>query len=229
MTNIVIVEDDQLFSRKLYTYLKQEFRNDVIDIINYDYNNLFSRHYKLCFIDIELGMFNGIEIARRYQNIEENAIIVFISNYDDFIYSAQIIKMFYFIRKSYFEEDFKQFISKYAIEINNNNKVFEVLSNGNKVFITLQSVLYVEVVKNNCYIVTKDKEYKIRSTLKALYQEIESDSFCQINQHEIVNLKYVRTIVGKEILLENNLKFQISKRQMQQVIHKFYNYNIMFL
>jgi two-component SAPR family response regulator len=63
------------------------------------------KKYDIIFFDIELSGLNGIEIARKIREFDENTIFIFISYLNEKVYEALDLTIFHLIRKSHFHKE----------------------------------------------------------------------------------------------------------------------------
>lgn len=72
-------------------------------------------------------------------------------------------------------------------------KSISVKDGDTTVLLDLNSILFIEVSKNYSFIMTEEKEYTYRSTLKALLPLLPRDAFTQCHRSYIVQLKNIKT------------------------------------
>ena len=123
---IKIVDDDQVFAKKIermvYDGFKDIFLDYSIDCITSHFEDRYFEKGDIFFLDIDLKEKNGIKIAEEIRENNSNAIIIFVSAMNDMVFDSLIVQPFYFIRKDNFDRDMKiacTLIQKYI------NKLFK--------------------------------------------------------------------------------------------------------
>ena len=108
---IKIVDDDQVFAKKIesmvYDGFKDIFLDYSIDCITSHFEDRYFEKGDIFFLDIDLKEKNGIKIAEKIRENNSNAIIIFVSAMNDMIFDSLIVQPFYFIRKDNFDRDMK--------------------------------------------------------------------------------------------------------------------------
>ena len=106
---IKIVDDDQVFAKKIesmvYDGFKDIFLDYSIDCITSHFEDRYFEKGDIFFLDIDLKENNGIKIAEKIRENNSNAIIIFVSAMNDMIFDSLIVQPFYFIRKDNFDRD----------------------------------------------------------------------------------------------------------------------------
>lgn len=112
----VIVDNHQEDIMTLYQFIKDELQN--IDIYQpQDITERFYQDYDIYFLDIEMQP-SGIEIVKTLNQVHPQAIIIFITHHDSYIFQTQIYNPFYFIRKTHLQEDLSIALSLLKKQIN---------------------------------------------------------------------------------------------------------------
>ena len=99
---IVICDDEKIYVDKVYDIVKKYCENDEIscyenaeqllnDIENSTYNN------DIYILDIEIDNVNGLDIAKAIREKDTSALIIFLTNYDKYVYDAFEVKTFRYI------------------------------------------------------------------------------------------------------------------------------------
>ena len=73
------------------------------------------KRYDLIFLDVEMGMVNGIDAGIKIRQYDAKAIIIFVSSYPKYAISAYDCEAFYFVVKPIDSDKVKQVLTK-AIE-----------------------------------------------------------------------------------------------------------------
>ena len=108
---IKIVDDDQVFVKKIkdivYDNFKDIFLDYSIECITSNFEAQYFEKGDIFFLDIDLKEKNGIKIAEEIRENNSNAIIIFVSAMNDMVFDSLIVQPFYFIRKDNFDRDMK--------------------------------------------------------------------------------------------------------------------------
>ena len=169
----------------------------------------------LYILDIDMPGMNGFQLANRIYETNPKATIVF----DSFKLNA-----FYFIRKSFLEEDLFSALRKYVRQFSNDKAEFVINDSEQIKAIPIQTIVYFEVSHNDLYIHTLDKEYHLRKSMKQLLDEFHHDSFIQIDQNFLINCSFVQEMKGNTIILLTGHAFTVPRRNIKQVKNQYISY-----
>lgn len=225
---IKIVDDDQVFAKKIesmvYDGFKDIFLDYSIDCITSNFEDRYFEKGDIFFLDIDLKEKNGIKIAEKIRENNSNAIIIFVSAMNDMIFDSLIVQPFYFIRKDNFDRDMKiacTLIQKY---INKNHKIITFDFNGRKTSMQLSDIIYLESFLHEITIHAPFNDYKYSSTFNKMMSLINSTNIIRIQKSYAVNLFWVKEIYKEELLLRNGVTLKIGKKYQQDVIASYKEY-----
>ena len=183
----------------------------IIDIENYDF----------LFIDIILAQDDGISLAKKVNN--KTTKIIFISNNEALVYDCFDIHLYFFIRKAFYEDDFKRLLTKIEKDEAESNKQYLVDEKNNQ-YIRYVDICYIQSHRNMCTFFTIDHEYQQYITLKRCAETLcKNIAFYKINSYTIINFKYVTKINSQSVTLSNKQTFNVS-RQSKDIVEKYHAY-----
>ena len=109
---IGIIDDDTQFSQVIKNKIEENtcFSESSIDVFNNDFKSLQLKDYDYLFIDILLMQDNGITIAKSIDN--KNTRIIFMSSNETLVYDCFDIALYFFIRKTSYEDDLERLFIK---------------------------------------------------------------------------------------------------------------------
>ena len=216
---IGIIDDDLVFSNILKKQIENSnyFCENDIDIYNDDFQTIDIENYYFLFIDIILAQDDGISLAKKVNN--KTTKIIFISNNEALVYDCFDIHLYFFIRKAFYEDDFKRLLTKIEKDEAESNKQYLVDEKNNQ-YIRYVDICYIQSHRNMCTFFTIDHEYQQYITLKRLCKNI---AFYKINSYTIINFKYVTKINSQSVTLSNKQTFNVS-RQSKDIVEKYHAY-----
>lgn len=233
MFNIAIVDDNKQIRKYTKEIIDQTlFSLDIgYHILQFESSEHFlnsncEQLLHLLILDIELPNMSGIELAKKVSQRTDNIVIFFLTSFDGYMKNAFGLNVHRYILKS----ECKNILPKELIEIvrlftEKTTKNFKT-PNGH-IHLVLDTILYIESIERNPYINLIDGE-KIKlssSTLRSILHELDDDRFLHINNHTIINMKYIRKFSNKIISLEHLTKeFEISRRKSKEIFRLYHEY-----
>lgn len=223
MLEIAICDDDAIILKTLGKYFGK--LNDATikyDIYNsadtlYRYVEEQGTVYDVFILDIEMQGMNGLELAQKIREKDSNCLIIFLTNYSQYVFSVFEVITFDFLRKPLEYSEFENLIKKIKRYFNITKGVFVFSYRKNSFSIPFEEIYYIEKSGRRAYLYSKDKEYIFNMTLNEIWKQLDSGAFVAIYPSCIVNLFYVREIVRDELILKTGDKLFVSKKYCQEV------------
>jgi DNA-binding LytR/AlgR family response regulator len=179
----------------------------------------------IVFLDIDMPKINGFNIAGEINRRSDDTLIIFVTNYDNYVYTSIKYRPFRFIRKSKIAVEIKEALRSALNEIIYKNKYLEL---GVKYFnekIFLSDVIYIESKRNYAELnATNGEKYKYRSALSKLEDELKSYDFVRIHAGYLVNMRHIHLIKDDIITLSNGEQLNISRRLHKSVLEQYREY-----
>ena len=225
MINIAVVDDEPLFIDTLINKIADCCSSLKIKYFVDKYSNGYDilenyKSYHLIFLDIEMPSMDGIETAKKINELKGDSEIpffVFITSHDEFVFDALKSFPYSFIRKSDIDDEtsFSKIMIKVSKAIDNNCKTINIRTNRQEIVLKIADIVFIEKYK------TKSEKYPVKSSL-VFYEEMLSDfGFIRCHEGYIVNLNNISKIFDKAILLTNNETVPMSRNKCKMVKEAF--------
>lgn len=206
MIKIALIDDSIDDISKLSAYVSS-YHSQIKFVLNYftSFNDYLkgSKDYYAIFLDIEIGSKeNGIELARY---IDKKTKIIYLTNYDSYVFDAVHQSLFDFIRKSYLKEEFSRLMDKLLLTYQNENYLLNF--EKPKLSIRVDDILYFESNKNYEYCYLEHGCIKIRITQKELMSKLEElplNIFVKIHKTVIINCNKIKQITSSGTIVMKN-------------------------
>lgn len=224
--DITIIEDEKEQQELLKTFLRKYLNEKMLpyQITTYKNGESFLKEYRqgkadLIFMDIQLGEGheNGMEISKALRKIDNDVLLVFVTNMSQFAVEGYSVDAIDFIVKPIQYEPFRMKMEKACHLLLSKSHMKNILISveGGSKKILAGDILYVEVSNHDLYYHTKNGEYKVRMTLRNALEQLEGLPFSQCNSCYLVNLHYVEKIEKEYVILSNgeSLKMPRTRRK----------------
>lgn len=228
MISIAFVEDEEEVQNMLRSYLER---------YNAEHGNPFSKSeffssgedflasgktFHLLCLDIDLkGGIDGMEVARRVREHDDVTAIVFITNLAQYALEGYQVQALDYVLKPLSYTDFAMKLSKAQRIIerySNNRPLLLETVDGKKELVNLKDVEYVEVRKHYLTYHTVNGDCTIRSSMRAEESRLSGDSFFRINSYLLLNLFYLRSVDGDDVILKNGKRLPISRSRKTEFL-----------
>ncbi len=218
--NIAVVDDDKMFIRKIIRIIdKICLENSILyNIDSFNNGDSFIKrydNYHIVFLDIEMPMLDGIEVAARVnalKNTNDLPYIIFVTNKDNMVFTALKEMPYSFIRKIYLDEDIKRCILNINNKLQVKHQKYPIKIARKTEFIDLNSIIYLEKEKNYVLYRSLTTSYRERASLDEKEAELCTKGFIRIHVGYMVNIIHIQEVKSKEIILDNGESLPLSKK-----------------
>ena len=227
------IVEDSIKSREELNDLIKKFQTSTYDFLisNYENGDLFLKKLKkstfdIIFLDIDLPGKNGFEIAKDIRNIDNEVIIIFVTNLAQFAINGYSVKAFDFILKPLNKDKFNQTFYRVIEELNHkyNDEYIIVSYKSETLKIPINDIYYIEVSGHNLIFHLVNGVKQVRGSLTNLETKLNKFNFSRCNNPYLVNLKYVTSFKGEYIYILNNDKIRISQTKRKSFLSDLNNY-----
>lgn len=223
MLRIAICDDEQICLEHekeiIEKYLNSRNEQSIIDVFTSSQKLLEAAvdiPYDLLMLDVEMPGMDGMEVAWKLHEINEKALIVFISAYIKYASHGYRVNAFrYILKDENIEEYIKECLEKIIKNIGIDNRKVSIEFTIGKRELRVNDIFCIKrqgnytlfEIDNNCKEVLKQKKpvKKVREIM-AQYEFITVSSGVSINPYHI---KYVK---DNDVWLDNGEKFTIPYR-----------------
>lgn len=221
---VLIIDDDLVFGKKLGNLINEKFgneKNDIVIKINVSSIDL-KQKFDYYFIDIMLEGENGINCGKMIIDKNYFAKIIYMSSEESLVYDTFASKVYFFLRKENLKHDLERLWIKINQDNVKNTDYIEIISDRKRQMILKKEIIYIESNRNKCQIYIIKEQYEVYRTLKSFLNELDSNQYFRLNSYTIINLEYVKSVSGKEVVLINGESF-VLKRNYNDFIDAYHN------
>lgn len=168
-------------------------------------------------IDFENASYNGMDIARQLRKFQNDAIIIFATNFIEYAPEGYEVKAFRYVLKRDLEEDLKTAL-QLALQ-QRNKDTLQVQCDRELIELPLDDILYLEVQQHSVTAFVRDfasaegwKTYSFYASLSALEEKLEPQGFLRIHKSYLVNMRYIKKYQCREMTLEGGFTLRVGEK-----------------
>ena len=228
MYKIAIVEDEAEQSERLVTFLKNYAKKKDVEIQSVVFHNGidfltdYTAEFHAVFLDIQLPMMDGMSVAEKLREKDEDVIIVFVTNMAQLAIKGYKVSALDLLVKPVGEFEVSMELDKIMRRVKDTeDKYLYVNAQGGLTRILFSEIYYIEMLDHNITIHTKKGELSYRGTLKSLSEKLDGRMFSRPNNSYIVNMSYIRGIQGDSIFIEPNEQIFFSRARKKPFLNDF--------
>lgn len=236
MINIVFCDDNAQFLITLKALVERECLKQMPESEDYTLGPAFgsgkeliehikTHHVDVLMLDIDMPDLNGFEIARLLCKEYKHIKIVFMSAYDNLVYSAFEFYPFAYMRKSYISTELPKLLKRIVEKIREPERQMTLATTTGPKMIDVNSIAYVESKKNYYAVcLIQGREYLCRGTLTDFEREVSKYDFYRIHSAYLVNMEHIEKLRENGFILVANKSLPIAQRRMQEFKKAYMRY-----
>ena len=227
MIKVVICEDDLLMLKFMETIIHNELTKYVADLQMIAINrsedeSVFTARADIYFLDIDMPGKDGITLAKEIHNRYPAAIIIFVSNYDEFVYDCFEANPFRFMRKNIFEASISKVIKDTLKKVEELHQYLFIESKKCIHRLLQREICYIEKIDAKLHIKMADhQEFECRFSIKEMQKQMNEKYFVQIYPSVLVNVMQIEQFSKNTIVLRNGEKLPVSRRLRENARLKY--------
>lgn len=206
MVKIVIVEDDPSDLSRLTDCLRQyeKEQREQFSVKSFsnpsDFLNTYQPDCDLIFMDIELPLFNGVDVARQLREIDSVVTLVFITNMEQYAVNGYEVDALDFVVKPINYYRFSSMMRKALRGIaRRGEKEIVVQSTGTITRLRTSQIYYVEIRDHLLIYHTDQGKFESWGKLADVEAELSNHHFVRSGSSHLVNLRHVISVTGNSV------------------------------
>lgn len=225
MYHIAILDDDY-GSAKLLEYKIKKLTSDfIIHVYQKPEDLLGNMIYDAYFVDIEMPIVNGFNVAKQIHK-DQNVPIIFVTAHEHYAIEGYEYNAFRFVSKIDADKQLPRIVYDLNKEITNNKVYLIGRSEGCYSKVCIKDILYLYSEGNYVYVVSqgkKEKVTRIRSSIKKLADQLPQGEFFMPCSGWIVHLDYIVEIHIRtnEIRMSNDCKIKFTRLRKKGLIQAY--------
>ena len=238
--NVFIVDDEPLARAELRYLLEQTALVNVCgesESLEDFYNTTQYEQVDCVFLDIELGMNNGLDIAKQLLLHTQRPEIIFATAFDEYALQAFEVNAFDYILKPFEAQRVQAAVEKLVakkiaaqaktmeeIKISQLDKLdkLTVYVNDRILLMKIQDILYCTSEDSKTVVVTEQGRFFASESLAALEKKLTLKGFVRVHRAFIVNLEHIVELEPwssskYNLILHNRHSIPVSRLYMKDV------------
>lgn len=214
MMQIYICDDEPQILKLIVERIRHYLPNDRIKAFSSGRELMEAMSKVFCdilFLDIDMQDINGMDIARWLNDSKQRPLLVFVTSHDELVYESLQYHPFGFIRKSHFSKEIGKILDDCRKELDSHQKHFHFRMSGQEVVLLVADILYFEADGNYLKAYTVSGQYRFRSTVAAVENNLAAEGFVRVHKGFLVKLSAIRIFGNENLILINGEEIPLGK------------------
>lgn len=222
--SVMVCDDNEGVCQEIQDALQQYIeRNELAVELFYSGEELYKTlesgsRADLIFLDIELGMMNGIQTGGKIRDIlmDEDVSIVFISGKTEYAMELFGVRPMDFIVKPFSAEDITGAVEKAMYLAGRKQKSFVFRSGQETCSTAFSDIIFFESSSKKIIMHTACGICEFYDKLPCI-EEMLDGSFLRTHQSYLVNMRFIEAYGAEELKLKNGEKIPVSRKYRSSV------------
>lgn len=230
---VAIVDDNPADFGRLQEYAKrfEEESGEVIHTEIFSDGAQIAERYRekgrfdVILLDIEMKYLDGMNTAGQIRKLDEDVLIIFITNLAQFAVRGYEVGALDFVVKpvAYPAFSAKMYKAKRRLK-SGQEKMLTVRSKSGLFRLSTRELIYIEVRNHSLIYHTTMGSYQCTGSLKAIEKELAGLAFAKCNSCYLVHLSYIEKVTNEWVLVAGNEKLQISGPKRKAFLQRLTDY-----
>lgn len=176
-------------------------------------------------LDIDMPDMSGFEVAKIICKDYKDTKIIFMSAYDNFVYSSFEFYPFAYIRKSHVSDELPAVLGRVVKKINEavQSVIFSTVSGARAAEVS--SITHVESERNYFTVHMQNGEkLTCRGTLAEVEKKLEQYDFFRIHSAFLINFEHVERMLDNGFVLVHGASLPIAQRRLHDFKKGYMDY-----
>lgn len=209
MITVAIVEDELQQMEQLCSFVRKYQATSKNELSLHTYtdgdellDDFRPGKFNILLMDIQMKRIDGMTAAKKIRALDDNVIIIFITNIVQYAVKGYSVQALDFIVKPIDCDAFAQKLEMAIAQVHKREAATVVIKllSGFTIF-RLDEITCVEIVSRKLFIHTLDKSFQCNETLQGIEEKLNDERFYRCHAAYLVNLQNVRQIDPSDLLV----------------------------
>ena len=235
MIQIILCDDNDVFLEKFRAEIHGSLKKSKITAVVQTYSSAeaipaaMMAEADILFLDIDFTdkNYTGIDIAKKIREVNDHAVIVFVTNYIEYAPEGYEVQAFRYLLKSDIESKLDRCLEQILGKMQSVQETVLINSAGETLELPLSDILYIESQLHNAVIYIQTlgtdtvKEVRVYSSLSNLEQQLSEKGFLRVQKSYLVNMRRIAKYQCSEALLDNGTVLKVSQKMYAEQKKKY--------
>lgn len=175
-------------------------------------------------LDIEMPGVNGMELARRLRQEQEDLPIVFVTGYPDYMAEGYEVSALQYLLKPIQQEKLFACLDR-ALRAAKTSPPLLVPCGEEVVRLRQEEILFLEAFAHTVQVVATGGTWTTAGGIGRWETQLDADSFVRPHRSYLVGLRHVRRIGRDDLTLDDGRTIPLSRRRWEAVNRAFIRYH----
>lgn len=185
---------------------------------------LKGKKYDLIYLEIQLKGENGIALAQKIREVDENVLFIYVSDYEKIMRELFRLRVFDFINKPVNENHFIQIFLEANEKICQKKAYFKFQYKKEESKELFSDILYFESKGRQVYIyLNSGRTAKFNSKISDVENKLKGSKipFLRVHQSYLINYHFIQSRTKSNVVLANGVKLPVSEKKQKRFAKEY--------
>ena len=172
-------------------------------------------------IDFENEEQNGIDIARALRQVNDHALVFFVTNFIEYAPAGYEVQAFRYILKRDMGEVLERYLMQAMEQLAEDREYLCLRDRVETAELPLDEIVYLEVIDHEVSVHSENALHSVHATLSGLEKQLENRGFLRIHKSYLVNMRFIRKFRSRECLLSDGTTLAVSEKNYAHQKQKY--------
>lgn len=232
MFKIAICDDEDIFIQELKACLNRyasETDREFCFFVYHDGSEFLEKYnaeYNLIFMDIRMKRLNGLRTAEAIRRTDRSVGLIFLTSFREYVWKGYEYRAVNYLLKPVSYPVLKRELDRFFDSYQDQNEPYLVFSNDSGRYKVLyRDICHAETDRRNVLLHFAGTRQVIYKNMKQVASLLcQHPQFARCHRSFIVNLSYVRSIEGLELLLTTGERIPVSQPKRKKFLQQLTEY-----
>lgn len=221
--DIAVVDDENVIRAYLCELIQKQNRTNRIESYATGEELLASgRRFDIVFLDIQMDGMNGIQVARKLREKQDDIILIFITGIREYVFDALDLYAFQYLLKPVDETKFLEVLCRAEKEAGRKKEKRKLFLKTRNLTLEQADILYIESrgKKVEIHTAREKKSIQIYAAMDELERQL-GEGFYRCHRSYIVNMSYIAEYSSDRIILANGENVYLAKKKYGEFVKAY--------
>lgn len=228
---IAICDDEKLQLNLLETYCNAWLKKNKLqaEITTFSSAEAFlftyedNKDFDILLLDIQMKELDGISLAKKLRELEDNLSIIFITGVKDFVFEGYHVQAIDYILKPVEQAKLELALGRAYKNTQKSESYIFLQVENELVKVFEKDILYIESSGHKSIVYTSKNNYEVKKGISILENELKQNYFYKCHRSFIVNILHIDSIAKTDVKINKTL-IPIARGKWEELNKAFLNY-----
>ena len=178
------------------------------------------KDYDILLLDIQMEGMDGISLAKKLRQENDQVQIVFVTGFPDFMAQGYEVSALHYLLKPLEEETLCRVLDRAAANLKKADRSVIFTVDGEALRLDVREIMSAEALAHFCRINTLRGQFEVRQNFSELAEKL-GEGFIRTHRSYLVQVACIRRISKTEVILDNWEKVPLSRSNYHAVNQAF--------